>query len=50
MIDRILTRIKTAETVAVRQSAFASDLKQVKMICDCATEKSLVLIDEFGKG
>lgn len=26
------------------------DLKQVKAICETATKKSLILIDEFGKG
>jgi hypothetical protein len=26
------------------------DLKQIKTICETATEKSLILIDEFGKG
>ncbi len=50
LVDKILTRIKTTETLAQGQSAFAADLKQVKMICEAATPKSLILVDEFGKG
>lgn len=50
LVDKILSRIKTSETLAQDQSAFAADLKQVKIICESCTDKSLILIDEFGKG
>lgn len=33
-----------------KESAFSSDLRQVVNILDEATEQSLVLVDEFGKG
>ncbi len=50
LIDRIVTRIKTVEQTGNGESCFMIDLKQVKSICDTFTERSLILIDEFGKG
>ncbi|KAI1094799.1 muts domain V-domain-containing protein [Rostrohypoxylon terebratum] len=48
--DRILTRIATRETVAKNESAFCIDLRQVSFAMNFATRRSLVLVDEFGKG
>ncbi|KAI3331791.1 muts domain V-domain-containing protein [Xylariaceae sp. AK1471] len=48
--DRILTRIATRESVARSESAFAIDLRQVAFAMNFATRRSLILIDEFGKG
>ncbi|XDG10457.1 hypothetical protein ABKA04_010072 [Annulohypoxylon sp. FPYF3050] len=48
--DRILTRIATRESVAKNESAFSIDLRQVSFAINFATRRSLVLIDEFGKG
>ncbi|KAI1104166.1 muts domain V-domain-containing protein [Jackrogersella minutella] len=48
--DRILTRIATRESVANNESAFSIDLRQVAFAMNFATRRSLVLIDEFGKG
>ncbi|KAI9139130.1 muts domain V-domain-containing protein [Paraphysoderma sedebokerense] len=48
--DKILTRIQTRETVSKAQSAFMIDLQQVHLALATATERSLVLLDEFGKG
>ncbi|KAI5865014.1 muts domain V-domain-containing protein [Durotheca rogersii] len=48
--DRILTRIATRESVARDESAFSIDLRQVSFAMNFATHRSLVLIDEFGKG
>lgn len=50
LIDRIVSRIKTVESIGKGESCFMIDLKQVKAICDTSTERSLILIDEFGKG
>lgn len=50
LVDRILTRIKTIESSGKGESCFMIDLKQVKEICETMTDRSLVLIDEFGKG
>ncbi|EZF33889.1 hypothetical protein H101_02549 [Trichophyton interdigitale H6] len=48
--DRILTRISTRETVSKVQSTFANDLQQVSFALNQATDRSLIIIDEFGKG
>lgn len=38
------------ESTGQGESSFKIDLKQVKAICDTSTDRSLILIDEFGKG
>ncbi|KAF0318757.1 DNA mismatch repair protein [Colletotrichum asianum] len=48
--DQILTRISTRESVAQKESAFGTDLRQGAFIMRHATRRSLVVIDEFGKG
>lgn len=50
LTDRILTRITTRETVSRLQSAFMIDLQQVALAMTLATHRSLIIIDEFGKG
>lgn len=50
LTDKILTRIATRESVSKFQSAFMIDLQQVSLAMSLATERSLVIIDEFGKG
>lgn len=50
LTDRILTRIATRESVSRNESAFAIDLKQAAFSVNFATRRSLVLVDEFGKG
>ena len=50
LTDKILTRISTRESITGAESAFAIDLKQVAFSTRCCTRRSLVLIDEFGKG
>ena len=50
LTDKILTRITTRETVSRFQSAFIIDLQQVALAMTLATHRSLVIIDEFGKG
>uniref|UniRef100_A0A8H7NCI4 DNA mismatch repair protein MSH5 n=1 Tax=Bionectria ochroleuca TaxID=29856 RepID=A0A8H7NCI4_BIOOC len=50
LTDKILTRISTRESATRNESAFAIDLKQVVQATRNATERSLVLVDEFGKG
>ncbi|KAI6359931.1 hypothetical protein MCOR25_006873 [Pyricularia grisea] len=49
-VDRILTRVSTRESAARPESAFAIDLRQAAFSINLATRRSLVLIDEFGKG
>ncbi|KAF9571647.1 MutS protein msh5 [Mortierella alpina] len=48
--DKILTRMQTRETVSSIQSAFMTDLQQVTLALRMATKRSLVALDEFGKG
>lgn len=50
LTDRLLTRIATRESVSRNESAFAIDLKQAAFSINFATCRSLILIDEFGKG
>ncbi|OKL60144.1 hypothetical protein UA08_04558 [Talaromyces atroroseus] len=48
--DKILTRINTPETVSKIQSTFMLDLQQVSLLLRFGTPRSLIIIDEFGKG
>ena len=50
LTDKILTRISTRETVSRTQSAFMIDLQQISTAVRLATRRSLLVIDEFGKG
>jgi DNA mismatch repair protein MSH5 len=50
LTDKILTRISTRESMARSESAFAIDLRQAAFAINHVTHRSLVLIDEFGKG
>lgn len=48
--DKILLRIATRDSVSRSQSAFLVDLQQVSMAVNLASSRSLLVIDEFGKG
>lgn len=50
LTDKILTRISTRESVSRIQSAFMIDLQQISLALSLATRRSLLVIDEFGKG
>ncbi|KAF9200860.1 MutS protein msh5 [Haplosporangium sp. Z 27] len=50
LTDKILTRLQTRETVSSIQSAFMTDLQQVIVTLNMATKRSLIILDEFGKG
>lgn len=50
LTDKILTRISTQESVSRDQSAFMIDLQQICMALTHSTPRSLLIIDEFGKG
>ncbi|KAL8291271.1 hypothetical protein RQP46_002249 [Phenoliferia psychrophenolica] len=50
LTDRILVRIATVESVTRGSSAFMIDLHQISFALRNATPKSLIVIDEFGKG
>ncbi|OQE40807.1 hypothetical protein PENCOP_c005G07611 [Penicillium coprophilum] len=48
--DRILTKINSQESVSKIQSTFMNDLQQISLCLKQVTNRSLVIIDEFGKG
>lgn len=49
-LDSIYTRIFTPQSVYQCESAFMADLQQMSKVIMNSTSRSLVLIDEFGKG
>lgn len=50
LTDKILTCMSTKESMSGAESAFATDMKQAALSTRCATSRSLILVDEFGKG
>ncbi|EFQ28701.1 MutS domain V [Colletotrichum graminicola M1.001] len=48
--DQILTSISARESVSLTESSFGTDLRQVSFLLRCTTRRTLVAIDEFGKG
>ncbi|EYC43627.1 hypothetical protein Y032_0487g2349 [Ancylostoma ceylanicum] len=49
-VNRILSRIYTVDSVLDGMSTFAKDLDQISFALRRGNERSLVIIDEFGKG
>lgn len=50
IVDQIFAQFSSVETCAVPQSSFQLDLTQMGTILRRATARSMILIDEFGKG
>jgi DNA mismatch repair protein MSH5 len=50
LVDRIFTRVASHEAAAVPQSTFLIDLSQAAAMLRLATPRSLLILDEFGKG
>ncbi|XP_026319571.1 mutS protein homolog 5-like [Hyposmocoma kahamanoa] len=50
IISHMYTRIQSTECVATHMSAFLIDLRQMALALQESTSKSLIIIDEFGKG
>ena len=50
LLHSIYTRIYTPESVYQNESAFMADLKQMSKVVMNSTNRSLILVDEFGKG
>lgn len=50
IVDAILTRMRSADSVSTGLSTFATDVYQVNYALNRATERSIIAIDEFGKG
>lgn len=50
IVDKIIIRMYTLDSVLDGMSTFAKDMKQMGMALNSSTGKSLVIIDEFGIG
>ena len=50
LMTRIFTRIQTTESVSVGMSAFMCDINQMTSSLSSIHPRSLLLVDEFGKG
>ncbi|MBW5448200.1 DNA mismatch repair protein MutS [Cohnella sp. CFH 77786] len=49
-VDRIFTRIGAADDLVGGQSTFMVEMKDIQVMTDQATDRSLVIIDELGRG
>ncbi|EAL65026.1 hypothetical protein DDB_G0284747 [Dictyostelium discoideum AX4] len=50
LFDHIYTRISSRESNAISESSFMIDCKQIAQMTRFATSRSLLIIDEYGKG
>lgn len=50
LLDRIFTRIGAGDNLADGKSTFLVEMEETAAICTAATERSLVILDEVGRG
>ena len=50
IIDKFLTRIGASDDILTGQSTFMVEMSEVSQILNTATEKSLIILDEVGRG
>jgi len=50
LIDRIFTRIGASDNIAEGKSTFFVEMEETALICRHATRKSVVILDEVGRG
>ncbi len=50
LVDRIFTRVGASDNLAAGQSTFMVEMVESAQILNCATQRSLILLDEIGRG
>jgi DNA mismatch repair protein MutS len=50
VVDRIFTRVGASDNLAGGQSTFMVEMSETAQIVNCATSRSLILLDEIGRG
>ena len=50
VVDRIYTRIGASDNLALGQSTFFVEMSELAYILNTATDKSLIILDEIGRG
>jgi DNA mismatch repair protein MSH6 len=50
LVDRIFSRIGASDRILENKSTFFVELEETKAIVEQATENSLVIMDELGRG
>jgi DNA mismatch repair protein MutS len=50
LVDRVFTRVGASDNLAGGQSTFMVEMTETAHILNCATARSLILLDEIGRG
>jgi DNA mismatch repair protein MutS len=50
LVDRIFTRVGASDNLVAGQSTFMVEMIESAQILNCASERSLILLDEIGRG
>jgi DNA mismatch repair protein MutS len=50
LVDRIFTRVGASDNLAAGQSTFMVEMIESAQILNCASQRSLILLDEIGRG